>query len=83
MENDKDVFNPDEHTAAEVKAELAEASEDEKARIAAAEVAGKGRKSVLAEAGVKEGERLDSSGRRLFPWEVVPTPAEETETQEN
>lgn len=79
MDNDKDVFDPADHTAAEVKAELAEATEEEKAAIAGAEAAGKNRKSVLAEAGVKEGERLDSSGRRLFPWEVVPTPAEGTE----
>lgn len=81
MDNDKDVFDPSEHTAAEVKAELAEATEEEKLAIAGAEAAGKARKSVLAEAGVKEGERLDSSGRRLFPWEVVPVtdeaPAEE------
>lgn len=75
MENDQDTFNPTEHSADEVKAVLAEADEAEKARIAGAESAGKARKSVLAEADVKEGERLDSSGRRLFPWEVVPTPA--------
>ena len=69
-------FDPSEHTADEVKAELEQASEEEKAQIAAAEMAGKNRKSVLAASGVEEGERLDSTGRRLLPWEVAPKPQE-------
>lgn len=70
-------YNPDEHTAAEVKDELAEADEAEKLQIAAAEQAGKNRPSVLKAAGVEDGMRLDRSGRVLLPWEVAPTPAEE------
>lgn len=72
-----EVFDPSQHTADEVVAEMQTADPDEKNRIAGAEAAGKARKSVLAEADVKEGERLDASGRRLFPWEVVPTPKED------
>lgn len=72
-------FNPDEHSAAEVKEELAQASEEEKLQVAAAEQAGKNRKSVLAAAGVEDGMRLDRSGRALYPWEVAPAPVETAE----
>lgn len=66
------AYDPSEHTVEEVKDELDSASESEKMRIAAAEQAGKGRKSVLAAAGVDESVRLDASGRRLHPWEILP-----------
>jgi hypothetical protein len=70
-------FNPSEHKAAEVVEELEDATEAERLRIAAAEQADKNRKSVLEAAGVEEGERLDASGRRLHPWEVLPKKAED------
>lgn len=68
-------FDPSDHKADEVKAELAKADEDEKLRIAAAEQADKNRKSVLEAAGVEEGVRLDASGRRLNGWETAPKAA--------
>lgn len=71
-ESKTEEFDPAEHTAPEVVEELESASEEEKLRIAAEEQAGKNRKTVLEAAGVDENVRLDSSGRRLFPWEVAP-----------
>lgn len=68
-------FKPEEHTAAEVVEELEEATPVEVAKIVGAELAGKNRKTVLEAAGVEEGERRDSSGRVLNPWEVAPVPA--------
>lgn len=44
---DDDLFNPDDHTADDVKAYLATADADEFARVMEAEKAGKGRKGVL------------------------------------
>lgn len=70
-------FDPTDHKATEVVEQLQEASEEEKLQIAAAEQAGKNRKSVLEAAGVDESVRLDASGRRLNPWEVAP-PAPES-----
>lgn len=76
-ESTDEVFDPSDHTAAEVKAELEQASEEEALKIAAAEQAGKNRKSVLEAAGVDENVRLDASGRVLHGWEVAPpAPAE-------
>lgn len=69
------AFDPSAHKAPEVVAELEGASEDEARRIAAAELADKGRKSVLAAAGLDEHTRLDASGRILLPHEVSPKPA--------
>lgn len=66
-------FDPAEHKAAEVVAELEDASEGEKQQIVAAEVAGKKRKSVLAAAGVDPDVRMDASGRVLSAWEVSPS----------
>lgn len=71
-----DEFDPNEHTAEEVKAELAEASEEEKAQIVTAEKQGKSRKSVLQAAGVDPNVRTDASGRELFPWETAPAQPE-------
>lgn len=68
----REEFDPSEHKAAEVVEELEGASEEEKLRIAAAEQADKNRKTVLEAAGVEEDVRLDASGRRLHPWEVLP-----------
>lgn len=71
-EEKNEKFDPSEHTAAEVKDALEEASEDEKRKIAAAEAAGRGRKTVLSAAGLQEGVRVDASGRVMHPWEVAP-----------
>ena len=71
-----DEFDPTEHTATEVKAELEEASEEDKAKIVAAERQGKARKSVLEAAGADPDERTDASGRVLNPWETVPAKPE-------
>lgn len=65
-------FNPEEHKADEVADYLEDADEAERLRVAAAEQAGKGRKSVLEAAGVEPGTRMDASGRILNPWEVAP-----------
>jgi hypothetical protein len=72
-----DQYDPSEYKAAEVVEELESASEEEKLRIAAAEQAGKNRKSVLEAAGVEGDVRLDASGRRLNAWEVAPASTEE------
>lgn len=77
MSENENEYDPADYKADEVVAELEDASEDEKLRIAAAEQAGKGRKSVLEAAGVEENVRLDASGRRLHGWEVAPKPAQE------
>lgn len=69
-------FDPAEHTAAEVVEELEDAPEDEKRAIAAAELSGKARKTVLEAAGVDPGVRMDATGRILNGWEVAPKAAE-------
>jgi hypothetical protein len=73
---EREEFNPSDHKADEVVEKLEEASEEERLKIAAAEQADKGRKSVLEAAGVEGDVRLDASGRRLHPWEVLPKKAE-------
>lgn len=67
-----DDFDPNEHTAEEVKAELADATDEVKTQIAAAEKQGKARKSVLEAAGVDPSVRTDASGRVLNGWETAP-----------
>lgn len=67
-----DEFDPNEHTADEVKAELEEATEEEKDVIVASERKGKARKSVLKAAGADPDARTDASGRVLHPWETSP-----------
>lgn len=71
-----DEFDPTEHTAAEVKAELEEATEEVKNQIVAAEKKGKGRKTVLEAAGVDPDQRTDATGRVLSPWESLPAQPE-------
>lgn len=65
-------YNPDEHKAADVVDKLEKASDEDKSKIAAAELQGKQRKSVLEAAGVDVGARMDGSGRVLNDWEVLP-----------
>lgn len=65
-------FNPDDHTAPEVVEELKDATEEEKAAIVSAEMAGKNRSSVLKAADVDPNERRDASGRVLMDHEVAP-----------
>lgn len=69
MSND---FDPEEHTASEVIEELADATPEVRDRIAAEELAGKKRKTVLEAAGADPEERRDASGRVLNPWETAP-----------
>lgn len=78
MTDQQNEFNPGDHTAPDVVDVLEDANEEEKLRIAAAEQADKNRKTVLEAAGVEEGERLDASGRRLHPWEVLPKKPEDS-----
>lgn len=69
-------YDPTEHKAAEVIAELEDATDEEKAAIAARERQGDGRKTVLEAAGVDPSVRTDASGRVLFAHEVAPAPLE-------
>jgi len=69
-------FNPEEHTAPEVVEHLEDASDEEKKAVGAAELQGKGRKTVLEAAGVDPNARMDASGRVLNPWEVDPPKAD-------
>lgn len=75
MDDDND-FDPGEHTAPEVVDHLNEADEEEKRRVAAAELAerDKPRVSVLDAAGFDKGVRMDASGRVLNDWETSPKP---------
>lgn len=75
LQTSEPAFVPSEHTAAEVRDELADATAAEKAVIAGQEQAGDNRKSVLKAAGVAEGQRFDKTGREMHPWEVPPKQA--------
>lgn len=73
----EEKFDPAEHTAAEVKEVLKEATPEEKAEIVVAERAGDARRSVIKAAGEDPDVRTDASGRVLNPWEVSPGKTQE------
>lgn len=60
-------------TAADVKADLEGASEEERKEIVSEELQRDNpRKTVLEAAGLDPNKRYDASGRELFGWEVAP-----------
>lgn len=64
-------FDPNDATVEEVQAKLAKANDSERDRILAAERNGKARKTILEEYGIDPDERVDATGRVLYPWEVT------------
>lgn len=65
-------FNPDDKNLDEVLAHLEKADADERERVLNAELAGKGRKTVLEKYGIDPNERRDAAGRPLYAHEVDP-----------
>lgn len=66
--------------AAEVKADLEGATEEERKEIVSEELQRDNpRKTVLEAAGLDSSKRYDASGRELFDWEVAPAKAEAPE----
>lgn len=65
-------FNPSDAGVEDVLKKLDKADEEERQRILTAERNGKKRKTILEAYGVDPDERVDSTGRTLYPWEVAP-----------
>lgn len=64
-------YDPNDGTVDEVLKKLEKASPDEQKRILAAERTGKARTTILEAYGVDPNERVDATGRVLYPWEVA------------
>lgn len=64
------AFDPNDANLDEVLAKLEKADDQERNRILALEQQGKRRKTILEEYGIDPDQRVDSTGRVLYPWEV-------------
>lgn len=64
-------FDPSDASVDEVQAKLEKAKPEERDRILAAERSGKARKTILEPYGIDPNERVDDTGRVLYPWEVT------------
>jgi len=64
-------FDPSENSVEEVLEKLERVGGSERDRILAEERAGKNRKTILEPYGIDPAERVDPTGRTLYPWEVT------------
>ena len=64
-------FDPNEKTVDEVLKQLEKADSEERQRILNEERQGKARKTILEEYGVDPNERVDATGRVMYPWEAA------------
>lgn len=63
-------YDPNDHKAQDVLKQLEKSSPEEQQQILAAERGGQARVTILEAYGIDPDERVDASGRVLYPWEV-------------